>query len=137
MKAELKCTTKGFPFGEVVESGKDIDSKTLKSLVAEGLAVEVSPKVVASDKELKARITELETENAMLKERIAELETENAPAQGPLPEGDDGRPVEDYEWGELKSLASKVYGADIKGMKKDDVVIVIENGRKAVLGVEQ
>ena len=137
MKIELKCSTAGFKYGDIVEVGGgkgQIAPDVAKGLISEKLAVEVNPKLLANQKELEEIMTALKAENKMLKAHLAELESR---LQAPnLPDGDDGTPVDEMEWGAMKSLAAKVYGADTAGMKKDAVKTVIEEGRAKALSDE-
>jgi hypothetical protein len=83
MKAiKLSCKTAGFQFGDIAEVGSEegqIDAKTAKGLVNDGLAVEVKEKVASSgnsDKvitKLKSEVETLTEANTVLKGKVETL----------------------------------------------------------------
>lgn len=81
MKAQLKCITLGFPFGEIIEVGSEyiktkdgkeekvkVTKDDIAKLIEDGHAIEVSEKVVVDAKELQKRNAKLQSELDALKE---------------------------------------------------------------------
>ena len=137
MKIELKCTTADnsgnrVSFGEIVEVGKaddQIDKSRATVRLRDGHAVEISPKVLLSHKELLERIETLEDENDQLLKRNATLESENQQLSARIESGITIPDVSDMEWGPLKSEAAQKHGIDVRGMKRHEVEAAVMEAR--------
>jgi predicted nuclease with TOPRIM domain len=113
MKIQLKCRTGCGGYGDIVTVGKEVSKSEAKTLLADGHAVKVDERVLMSDKELKARIDELEKANAELSRRIRELEAEKAALSEDLDSLSDE---------ELKDRYREVVGANPGSRKRETLI---------------
>jgi S-adenosylmethionine:tRNA-ribosyltransferase-isomerase (queuine synthetase) len=115
-----------------VEVGKDrkqIEKARAEGMIKDRHAIVVNEKVLLSDKELKARIAELEKANAELNRRILELEDEKAAlsdALDSLSDEDEKADLDSLSDEALKERYREVIGANPGSRKRETLIAELE-----------